>query len=107
MSSFAFASVAGEVDSILKYSGIGFDMDHSFIRYKLKSFSVLMHEAYAIYLISKLNYPQEIFFLTSNEKKEKSRIMFRSVFDHRTGNLLKMGRDNLITRGYFGFTRLF
>lgn len=33
-------------------------------------------------------------------------MMFRSVFDHKTGNILKIGHNDLIMRGYHGFRRL-
>ena len=96
----------GKVDSILKYDGIGFDMDHTFIRYKMRSFIKLIYECTAIYLVSKKQYPQDIFPLDDDDAKEKFRMYFRAVFDHKTGNLLKIGSNNLIMRGYHGFKML-
>jgi HAD superfamily 5'-nucleotidase-like hydrolase len=96
----------GKVDSILKYDGIGFDMDHTFVRYKMRSFIKIIYESTAIFLSNKKSYPQEIFPLDEEDAKEKFRMYFRAVFDHTNGNLLKIGSNNLIMRGYNGFRRL-
>lgn len=96
----------GKVDSILKYNGIGFDMDHTFIRYKMKNFVKLINQSMSIYLVSKQHYPQEIFPDDEKDMKQKHKMWFRAVFDHKTGNLLKIGSNNLILRGYHGFTPL-
>jgi len=96
----------GKVDSILKYDGLGFDMDHTFVRYRMRNFIKLIYECTAIYLVSKKNYPQDIFPLDDDDAKEKFRMYFRAVFDHKTGNLLKIGSNNLIMRGYHGFNML-
>jgi HAD superfamily 5'-nucleotidase-like hydrolase len=93
----------GKVDSILKYDGIGFDMDHTFIRYKMRSFVKIIYECSAIFLVSKKNYPQEVFPIDDSDAKEKFKMYFRAVFDHRNGNILKIGSNNLIMRGYNGF----
>jgi HAD superfamily 5'-nucleotidase-like hydrolase len=96
----------GKVDSILAYDGLGFDMDHTLVRYRMRSFVKLIYECTAIYLVTKKNYPQEIFPVDDDDAKEKFRMYFRAVFDHKTGNLLKIGSNNLIMRGFHGFTRL-
>jgi HAD superfamily 5'-nucleotidase-like hydrolase len=96
----------GGVDSILKYQAIGFDMDHTLVRYKMRSLIGIVYECTAIYLVSKKGYPQEIFPLGEEDAHEKYRMYFRAVFDLRNGNLLKMGANSMIMRGYHGFQRL-
>lgn len=97
---------SGKVDSILKYNAIGFDMDHTFLRYKMRTFIKLVNQATTIFLVSKRGYPQDIFPLDDDDAKVKYKMWFRAVFDHKTGNLLKIGSNNLIMRGYHGFTPL-
>ena len=97
---------SGKVDSILKYNAIGFDMDHTFVRYRMRNFIKLINQSNSIYLVSKKNYPQEIFPDDEKDMKNKHKMWFRCVFDHKTGNLLKIGANNLILRGYHGFRPL-
>ena len=92
--------------SILDYNGIGFDMDHTFIRYKMRNFIELVYESTSIFLVSKRLYPQEIFPVDREDAKTKYRMFFRCVFDHQTGNLLKIGCNNLIMRAYHGYRPL-
>lgn len=96
----------GKVDSILKYNSIGFDMDHTFIRYKMRNFVKLVNQSASIFLVSKKDYPQEIFPEDEKDQKNKHKMWFRAVFDHKTGYLLKIGSNNLIMRGFNGFTPL-
>lgn len=93
----------GKVDSILKYDAIGFDMDHTFVRYKMRNFIWLVYECTSIYLVNKKGYPQEIFPIDEEDAKNKYWMYFRAVFDHKNGNLLKIGSNNLIMRGFSGF----
>ena len=96
----------GKVDSILKYDAVGFDMDHTFIRYKLRSFMKLVYDSTSIYLVNFKLYPQDIFPINEDDSKNKLRMYFRAVFDHKTGNMLKIGANNLIMRAYHGFRPL-
>lgn len=97
---------AGKVDSILKYNAIGFDMDHTFLRYKMRAFVKLVNQSTSIYLAAKKKYPQEIFPTDEEDSKMKYKMAFRVVFDHKTGNILKIGANNLIMRGFFGWRQL-
>ena len=62
---------SGKVDSILKYNAIGFDMDHTFVRYRMRNFIKLINQSNSIYLVSKKNYPQEIFPDDEKDMKNK------------------------------------
>lgn len=96
----------GKVDSILKYNAIGFDMDHTFVRYKLRNFVKHVYEAAAIYLSTQKKYPQDIFPLTDADSQKTFEFFFRAVYDHKTGNLVKIGANGLIMRAFHGFRRL-
>ena len=96
----------GKMNSILQYQGIGFDMDHTFVRYKMRNFIALVHESTAIFLASKKMYPQEIFPNDEEHAEDMYKMFFRCVFDHKTGNLLKIGSNNLIMRAYHGYRML-
>ena len=96
----------GQVDSILKYQAIGFDMDHTFVRYKLRHFTRHVFEAMAIFLTNQKKYPQEIFPMSDEEAVNTFRFFFRAVYDHKSGNLVKIGENGLIMRAFHGFRRL-
>lgn len=96
----------GKVDTILNYNAIGFDMDHTFVRYKMRNFTKLVNQATSIYLVAKKKYPQEIFPKDEDDAKTKYKMAFRAVFDHKTGVLLKIGSNKLIMRAYFGWRQL-
>lgn len=96
----------GKVDSILKYQAIGFDMDHTFVRYKMKDFIKHINESCSVFLVNHCNYPQEIFPLNEEEAKRGYEMFFRAVFDHKTGLLLKIGCSMAIMRAFYGFERL-
>lgn len=96
----------GKVDSILKYQAIGFDMDHTFIRYRLKDFIKHISESTAVFLVNHRGYSQEIFPLTEEEAVSSYKMFFRAVFDHRTGFLLKIGSSMTIMRAFHGFDRV-
>ena len=96
----------GKVDTILRYNAIGFDMDHTFVRYKMRNFIKLVNQSASIYLVARKKYPQEIFPTNEEDSKMKYKMSFRVVFDHKTGILLKIGSNNLIMRAYFGWKQL-
>ncbi len=96
----------GKVDSILKYQAIGFDMDHTFIRYKLRHFMKHVYQAVAIVLINKHKYPQEVMPIDQEEENRVFGMNFRCIYDHSNGNLLKIGSNHLIMRAFHGFRRL-
>ena len=93
-------------EKLTNYSAIGFDMDHTFIRYKLKNFIDLVYTSHVKFLIEHKDYPKELIPKNNLEKEYLYSMFFRAVFDYKTGYLLKIGWDNLILRGYLGYKRL-
>ena len=93
-------------EKLTNYAAIGFDMDHTFIRYKLKKFIDLVYMSHAKYLVEHRSYPKELIPKNNDEKEYLYSMFFRAVFDYKTGYLLKIGWDNLILRGYKGFKKL-
>lgn len=91
---------------LTNYAAIGFDMDHTFLRYKLRNFVELVYESTAKYLVKHLDYSEELFPKDKVEAEHLHSMFFRAVFDHQTGNLLKIGWGDLILRGYHGMTKL-
>lgn len=93
-------------ERLTNYAAIGFDMDHTFIRYKLRNFIDLVYNSTAKYLVDYKNYPVEILPKDKTEAEKLYNMFFRAVFDHRTGDLLKIGWGNVILRGYYGMEKL-
>ena len=93
-------------EKLTNYSAIGFDMDHTFIRYKLRNFIKLIFNSTTKYLIEHKKYPKELRPKNDEEAENLYRMFFRSVYDHKTGNLLKIGWGDIILRGYNGLHRL-
>ena len=93
-------------EKLTNYAAIGFDMDHTFVRYKLKNFIELVYNCTAKYLVQHKNYPLDLYPKNLEEANKLYSMFFRAVFDHRTGDLLKIGWNNTILRGYNGTERL-
>lgn len=95
----------GKVDSVLKYNAVGFDLNHTFVRYNMPAFALHMYESVCVFLVNHKKYPQEIFPPEGNEKQSLS-FFFRAVFDQKTGFLLKIGSTMGILRAYYGYDRV-
>lgn len=93
-------------ERLTNYAAIGFDMDHTFLQYKLRNFVELMYKSTATYLVEHKGYPKEMHPTDRTMAENLYKYFFRAVFDHKTGNLLKIGWENLILRGYHGMHRL-
>lgn len=93
-------------DKLTNYAAIGFDMDHTLLRYKLRRFVQLVYDCTAKYLIDYKKYPIEIEPKNEEEAEKLYSMFFRAVYDHKTGNLLKIGWGDVILRGYHGFQKL-
>lgn len=93
-------------EKLTNYAAIGFDMDHTFIRYKLLKFIELVYDSTAKYLIEQKNYPKDLQPTNKDDADKLYGMFFRAVFDHKTGNLLKIGWGDIILRGYNGMRRL-
>ncbi len=85
------------------YSAIGFDLDHCLVRYRLKDFLPIAYQTLARILVEEKSYPEEIL---NFGPKEISMMHNGVVIDLITGNILKLGENKLILRGYNGFDRL-
>jgi len=83
-------------ERLTNYAAIGFDMDHTFVRYKHRNFINIVYNSTAKYLINNKNYPKELFPKDRLDAEKLYNMFFRAVFDHRTGDLLKIGWDNVI-----------
>ena len=81
---------------------IGFDMDHTIIRYKTKAFETLTHQKAIEVLISKCNYPKCLKNLAFEEKRAIQGL----IIDTICGNLLKISRYGEVKKAYHGEARL-
>jgi len=89
--------------SLDKYTAIGFDVDHCIIRYRMKELYPILYKSIASTLIQEKGYPQELIDFTP---KEKSYIMNGLIIDYKTGYILKLGKDKVILRAFFGYERV-
>ncbi len=89
--------------SLDKYTAIGFDVDHCIIRYRLKELYPILYKSIATTLVQEKGYPQELLEFTP---KEKSYIMNGLIIDYKTGYILKLGKDKVILRAFFGYERV-
>jgi len=89
--------------SLDKYSAIGFDMDHCLVRYKVKELFPLIYKLFAEELVKEKSYPQEMLVFG---KKEMCYIMNGLVIDFETGYTLKLGKDKIILRAYYGYEKV-
>jgi HAD superfamily 5'-nucleotidase-like hydrolase len=77
---------------------IGFDMDHTLIRYRSKNFEALAHRIMREKLVKDRNYPKQIMDL----KFEWNRAIRGLVIDRARGNILKLSRHAAIRHSYHG-----
>lgn len=81
------------MSDVTKYNLIGFDMDHTFVRYKLTKFMRLLYESNCVALVNHMNYPDSIF----PEDEEYDKVLSMAIkgsYDHKNGNILKIGKHN-------------
>lgn len=80
----------------IKY--IGFDMDHTLVRYHTKEFEQLAHEIMKKSLVEKKGYPASVLNLPFQYE-----LAIRGlVIDRKKGNLLKVSRHGAIRASYHG-----
>lgn len=72
--------------NLKKIKAIGFDMDHTLVRYHTEKFEQLSYETIKQKLVSKRGYPKQILSL----KFDMERTIRGLVIDRRNGNLLKL-----------------
>lgn len=80
----------------IKY--IGFDMDHTLVRYKSENFERLAHETMLKKLVALKGYPEEILDLQFSF----DRAIRGLVLDKAKGNVLKLSRHGAIRVSYHG-----
>ncbi|MGE3973363.1 MAG: HAD-IG family 5'-nucleotidase [Bdellovibrionales bacterium] len=88
--------------NLKKIKYIGFDMDHTLVRYHSKNFEKLAHTTLIEKLIKNLNYPKELKKLPF----AFDRAIRGLVIDKKNGNLLKLSRWGAIRISYHGTQRI-
>ena len=84
--------------NLKKITHIGFDMDHTLIRYKSENFEALSHRTIVKKLIQNKNYPK-----TLQDLKFDFTLAVRGlVIDRSKGNLLKLNRYGAIRAAFHG-----
>eukprot|EP00357_Protocruzia_adherens_P036554 CAMPEP_0115032100 /NCGR_PEP_ID=MMETSP0216-20121206/38953_1 /TAXON_ID=223996 /ORGANISM="Protocruzia adherens, Strain Boccale" /LENGTH=388 /DNA_ID=CAMNT_0002409927 /DNA_START=191 /DNA_END=1354 /DNA_ORIENTATION=+ len=86
---------------VSKYKVIGFDMDHTFVRYRLDPFIKHIYDCMVNYLVNDKGYPRDGFNL-DYWNHEIHYIINGLVVDIETGHVLKADEDRVITHGYHG-----
>ena len=99
MSSYVFTNRTLNLKKI-KY--VGFDMDHTLIRYNSKAFEGLAHQHLLKRLVKERNYPEKILKLPF----EFSSVIRGLVIDSAKGNLLKVSRHGAIRVSHHGTRRI-
>lgn len=85
-----------------KIKAIGFDQDHTILRYHTKNFEELVYSITMKKLVEVKKYPKEIL----NLKFEFGRVIQGLVIDKKRGTLLKLSRFGKVKCAYFGEQRL-
>ncbi|MBL6990646.1 MAG: HAD-IG family 5'-nucleotidase [Bacteriovoracaceae bacterium] len=85
-----------------KIKAIGFDMDHTLIKYFTKNFEAYTYNAIKEKLIKSKNYPELIRTLTF----DFDRVIQGLVIDKHRGNLLKLSRFGKVKSSYHGTSKI-
>src|SRR3984957_10748633 len=88
--------------NLKKIQYIGFDMDHTLIRYNSKNFEALVFKMVLEKLVKERKYPAKILSLPF----EFDRVIRGLVIDRKNGNLLKVNRYSGIRLSYHGTHRI-
>eukprot|EP00455_Lapot_gusevi_P044699 TRINITY_DN5621_c0_g1_i2.p1 TRINITY_DN5621_c0_g1~~TRINITY_DN5621_c0_g1_i2.p1 ORF type:complete len:255 (-),score=32.41 TRINITY_DN5621_c0_g1_i2:302-994(-) len=84
--------------SVTNFDWIGFDLDHSLIRYKFEPFYQLVFNCLVRYLVEQKNYSADLLDVRFD-------LHFCSrgvIFDKKLGNFLKLDHERRVTRAYHG-----
>src|SRR5689334_12068481 len=84
--------------NLKKIRYVGFDMDHTLVRYQTEAFEALAYSAIQTKLIEEKNYTSKI----KNLKFDFNRAIRGLVIDKANGNLLKLNRFGAIRLSYHG-----
>ncbi len=88
--------------NLKKIKVIGFDMDHTIVRYKTKNFEEFAFHRVKEKLVELKNYPQE----TLDLKFDYNRFIHGLLIDKRRGNILKLNRFSKVKKAYHGTTEV-
>ena len=88
--------------NLKKIKLIGFDMDHTLVRYNTRAFEKLAHSQAIRILIEQYGYPEEISTLSFDYK----RAIVGLVIDSRNGNLLKLNRFGKVKTAFHGLKEI-
>lgn len=81
---------------------IGWDLDHTLVRYNIKEFNQLIFRSFKKYLVEIANYnPKVMDFQFDSDFTKKG-----LVIDKKRGNILKVDKDSRIMIGYHGSKKL-
>ena len=86
--------------NLKKIQYLGFDMDHTLVRYNSSQFEELAHQIVIQKLVKNKGYPQEILKFPF----DYSRSIRGLVIDRRLGNILKVNRYSGIRQSFHGTT---
>jgi HAD superfamily 5'-nucleotidase-like hydrolase len=84
--------------NLKKIKVIGFDMDHTIVRYKTKNFEHFTFDTLKTRLVNSLDYPKEILSL----EFDFNRFIHGLVVDKLRGNILKLNRFGKVKMAYHG-----
>lgn len=88
--------------NLKKIKYVGFDMDHTLVRYQSENFEKLAHTTMIDKLIKNRNYPKDI----KKIKFDFTRAIRGLVIDKKNGNLLKLSRWGAIRGSYHGTKKI-
>jgi HAD superfamily 5'-nucleotidase-like hydrolase len=88
--------------NLKKIKVIGFDMDHTIVRYKTENFEHLAFESIKEKLVKLKGYPQEILAIPFDAK----RFIQGLIIDKPRGNILKLNRFSKVKKAYHGTTEI-
>lgn len=81
-----------------KIKAIGFDQDHTLVRYHETNFEMLAHEKTCQRLVDAFGYPAEV----NQIKFDPLRVIQGLIIDRNLGHLLKINRFGRVKKAYFG-----
>jgi HAD superfamily 5'-nucleotidase-like hydrolase len=88
--------------NLKKIQVIGFDMDHTLVRYRTREFETLAHAQAARILVEDRGYPAEL----KNLEFDYQRSIVGLVIDTRNGNLLQLSRFGKVKSAYHGLKEI-
>ena len=84
--------------SLLEYNWIGFDMDHTLVKYIRKEFYMLLHSAFSKFLVDEKGYDKVLLERKFNENFCKK----GHVVDIETGDIISISSEGEIIEAYHG-----